>query len=90
MKSESKANYTEFVLKKITVTGTEEVARRARKAAAEENTSVLRLVGKMLEDEMRRRDDYWEAYERLKKIKPIEGVDASKRWSREETHERRR
>jgi predicted CopG family antitoxin len=78
------------VLKNMTITVTEEVARWARRAAAEENTSVSKLVGRMLEDEMRRRDDYWEAYEQLKKIKLIKGVDASKRWSREETHEQRR
>jgi hypothetical protein len=74
----------------MTITVTEEVARWARKAAAEENTSVSKLVGRMLEDEMRRRDDYWQAYERWRKRKPIKGIDASKRWTREETHERRK
>jgi len=78
------------VLKNITITVTEEVARWARKAAAEENISVSKLVGKMLEKEMARRDEYWEAYERWKKIKPIKGLDASKRASREEVHERRK
>ena len=78
------------MLKNITITVPEEVARWARKAAAEDNTSVSKLVGRMLEDEMRRRDEYWEAYEKWKKIKPIEGFDASKRLSRAEIYERRR
>jgi len=82
--------YTDFVLKNMTITVTEEVARWARKAAAEENTSVSKLVGHMLEDEMRRRDEYWEAYEKWKKIKPIKGFDASKRLNQDELHERRR
>lgn len=70
------------MLKNITITVSEEVARWARKTAAEENTSVSKLVGKMLEDEMRRKDEYWEAYEKWEKIKPIKGFEASKRWSR--------
>jgi hypothetical protein len=74
----------------MTITVTEEVARWARRKAADENTSVSKLVGRMLEDEMRRNDDYWKAYETWKKIKPIKGVDASKRLSRSELYERRR
>lgn len=74
----------------MTITVTEEVARWARRKAADENTSVSKLVGRMLEDEMRRNDDYWKAYETWKKIKPIKGIDASKRLSRSELYERRR
>jgi hypothetical protein len=77
------------VLRNVTITLSEEVARWARKTAAEEDTSVSKLVGRMLEDEMRRRDQYWQAYEGLKKIKPIKGFDASKRFKRDELHERR-
>jgi len=82
--------YTDFVLKNMTITVTEEAARWARKQAAEKNTSVSKLVGRMLEDEMRRTDAYWQAYERVKKIKPIKGVDASKRLKREELYDRHR
>lgn len=78
------------MLKNVTITLTEEVALWARRKAAEENTSVSKLVGQMLEEQMRRSDEYWKAYETWKKIKPIKGVDASQRWSRAETHERRR
>jgi hypothetical protein len=74
----------------MTITVTEEVALWARRKAAEENTSVSKLVGRMLEDEMRKTDEYWRAYEKVKKIKPIPGFDASKRWTRAELYERRR
>jgi hypothetical protein len=77
------------VLKNVTITLTEEVAKWARKQAAEENTSVSKLVGRMLEEKMRQTDEYWAAYERLKRIKPIPGFDASKRMTREQAHERR-
>ena len=78
------------MLKNVTITVSEEAALWARRKAAEENTSVSKLVGRMLEDEMRRTDEYRRAYEKWKKIKPIPGFDASKRLSRSELYERRR
>lgn len=80
--------YTEFVLKNVTVTVEDEALQWARRRAAEENTSVSKLIGRMLENEMRRTDEYWKAYERLKKIKPIPGFDASKRLKRDEIYDR--
>ena len=74
----------------MTITVTEEVARWARRKAAEEDTSVSKLVGRMLEEEMRRTDAYWRAYEEFKKLKPIPGFDASKRLKRDQLYERRR
>jgi hypothetical protein len=41
-------------MKKITVTASEQALQWIRKKAAKENTSVSKLVTKMLEDEMRR------------------------------------
>jgi hypothetical protein len=73
----------------MTITVSEDAARWARRKAAEENTSVSKLVGRMLEDQMRLTDEYWLAYERVKRMKPIPGIDASKRMTREEAHERR-
>ena len=73
----------------MTITVSEEAARWARLKAAEEDTSVSKLVGRMLEDQMRRGDEYWLAYERVRRMKPIPGIDASKRMTREEAHERR-
>ena len=81
--------YTELVLKNITITVSEEAARWARRKAAEEETSVSKLVGRMLEEQMRQGDDYWRAYEKWKRIKPIPGFDAANRMTREEAHERR-
>jgi hypothetical protein len=78
------------VLKNVTITLSEETALWARRKAAEENTSVSKLVGRMLEEQMRRTDDYWQAYEKVKKIKPIKGFDASKRLTRDELYDRRR
>jgi len=76
------------VLKNVTITLTEEVALWARKRAAEENTSVSKLVGNMLENQMRLSDGYWRAYRKWKKIGNIKGIDASRRLSREEAHAR--
>jgi hypothetical protein len=77
------------VLKNMTITVTEQVAHWARKKAAEENTSVSRLVGRMLENEMRLSDDYWRAYKRWRKIGSIRGIDAAGRMSRDQAHARR-
>jgi hypothetical protein len=76
------------VLKKVTITVEEEALRWARKKAAERNTSVSRLVGRMLEDKMRQTGEYWAAYEKWKRIKPIPGL-AAKGLTREEVNERR-
>ena len=78
------------MLKNITITVSEEAARWARRKAAEENTSVSKLVGGLLEQQMRAQSpEYWKAYELWKKIKPVKGFDASKRMTREQAHERR-
>jgi hypothetical protein len=73
----------------MTITVSEEAARWARLKAAEEDTSVSKLVGRMLEDQMRGSDEYWAAYEEWKKLGPLEGVRASERMSREEANARR-
>ncbi|MEK7403510.1 MAG: hypothetical protein AAB225_00235 [Acidobacteriota bacterium] len=65
------------------------MARWSRRKAAEENTSVSRLVGRMLENQMRVSDEYWRAYRRWKKIGGIKGIDAAGRLTREEAHARR-
>jgi hypothetical protein len=73
----------------MTITVSEEVANWARKKAAEESTSVSKLVGQMLENQMRLRDEYWRAYARVKKIRNLP-VGAAGRMSREEANARRR
>src|ERR1035438_8303111 len=63
--------YTKFVLKNVTITVEEDALRWARKQAAEKNTSVSKLVGRMLEDKMRQTDEYWAAYEKWKSLKGL-------------------
>jgi hypothetical protein len=77
------------VLKNVTITVSEEAAAWARKKAAEENTSVSKLVGRMLETQMRMGDDYKRAHRRWKKIQNLP-VDAANRLNRDEAHERGR
>src|SRR5258708_19020703 len=81
--------YTDSVHKNITIKISEQLARWARRKAAEENTSVSRLVGDMLERQMRLTDEYWRAFEHWKSVQPKAEVGAAERLSREDTHERR-
>jgi hypothetical protein len=76
------------VLKNITITVNEEAAAWARKRAAEENTSVSKLVGRMLENQMRASDEYWRAYRQWKRIGALD-VDAARRLSRKQAHARK-
>lgn len=80
--------YTDFVLKNVTITLSEEAAHWARKRAADENISVSRLVGKMVEAQMRQTDDYQEAYRRWQELRPM-GINAEHRLTREDAHARR-
>src|SRR6266568_23485 len=81
--------YTDLVLKSITIRVSEEAARWARRKADEDNTSVSKLVGRMLENQMRIGNQYWHAYDRWKKIGSIKGINAAGCLSREQVHERR-
>jgi hypothetical protein len=76
------------VAKNLTITVAEETLKWARHEAAEKGTSVSKLVGQMLEREMRQTDAYWKAFERWKQIKPIPGLTAPF-LTREEAHERK-
>jgi hypothetical protein len=76
-------------MRKITITVSERTARWAKRKAVSENSSVSKLIGRMLENEMRLSDEYWRAYERWKRIGCIKGIDAESRLSREQVHERR-
>jgi hypothetical protein len=77
------------VLKNVTLTVEDKVLLWARRKAAEQNTSVSRLLSEALEREMKQDDSYWRAYESWKNLKPWP-IKASERMSREEAHERRR
>ncbi len=75
------------MLKNVTITLAEEVALWARITAARQNTSVSRLVGKILEKQMHQSDDYQEAYRQWQALTPLP-IDAAARLSRDEAHER--
>ena len=79
------------MLKNVTITLDPEVAHWARRKAADENTSVSKLISRVLEKEMRASDSYWRAYEEWKRLPRDLGapIDASKRMTRDEAHERR-
>jgi hypothetical protein len=76
------------VPKNITIKISDEAALWARRKAAEENTSVSKLVGEMLERQMRLTDDYWRAFERWKSRRTMALESAAERMSREQAHER--
>jgi hypothetical protein len=72
------------VPRNITIKLADETALWARRKAAEENTSVSRLVR-----EMHLSDAYWRAFEHWKSHRPAGGAGAAQRLSRDEVHERR-
>jgi plasmid stability protein len=57
-------------MKNVTITLEEEVARWARIRAAEQNTSVSRLVGEMLKEKMQAEEAYLLAMEEFLAEKP--------------------
>ena len=73
----------------MTIKISEEAILWARRQATEENTSVSRLVGEMLERQMRLSDQYWRAFDHWKSNRPLAGVGAAERLSRKDVHERR-
>jgi hypothetical protein len=77
------------VLKNVTITVEEEALKWARREAAEKGTSVSKLVGQMMEREMRNRDSYWKAYEDWKKLKPVSTLGVLP-VRREDTYDRGR
>jgi len=79
-------------VKNVTISLDEELAHWARRKAADEDISVSKLIARMLDRERRASDSYWRAYEEWKKLPRDLGgsIDASKRMTREEAHERRR
>ncbi|MCS6952760.1 MAG: hypothetical protein RMK57_00340 [Bryobacterales bacterium] len=76
------------MLKNVTITVDQEVARWARKRAAEENISLSRFIGRLLEERMRASDEYWKAYRRVRSLR-IPGL-ASQRLTRDQIYARRR
>jgi hypothetical protein len=76
-------------LKNVTVTLEEDVARWARMEAARNETSVSRLLGRILKERMMAGDGYDRAMRRALARKPILKTDG-RYLSREEIHNRAR
>jgi hypothetical protein len=77
------------VARNVTIKISDEAVLWARRKAAEENTSLSRLIGQMLERQMRLTDEYWRAFEHWKSNRPLAAKGATERLRREELHERR-
>jgi hypothetical protein len=79
------------VLKNVTITLEEDALRRVRIRAAEEGTSVSKLIGALVEREIPPNRDREEALNRLMKLSRM-GFRSKPgfKWNREEAHERRR
>ena len=76
-------------MKNVTITMDEEVARWARIKAAEQDTSVSRLVGEMLREKMMNEQAYHSSMERYLSRKPSRvSLPGTSYPMREETHER--
>lgn len=75
--------------KNVTIRISDETALWARRKAAEESTSLSRLVGDLLERQMRLTDEYWRAFDHWKANQPLAAGGAAERLDREEIHERR-
>ena len=76
-------------LRNVTVTLEEEVARWARVEAAREETSVSRLLGRILKERMSGQDGYQRAMRRALARKPFPKSNG-RYLSREEAHDRAR
>ena len=75
--------------KKVTITLRDGAALWVRRKAAKENTSVSKLIGAMLEREMRLSDSYWRAFEHWNSYRATAASGAAGRMRRDEVHERR-
>ena len=76
-------------MKNVTITLDNEVARWARIRAAENNTSVSRLVENLLKEKMQEEADYSLAMEQYLMMRPVMLKKAGDRYpKREELHER--
>ena len=76
-------------MKNVTITLDEEVARWARIKAAEEDTSVSRMVGELLREKMTSEQTYQSSMKRYlsRKPRPL-GRSGTRYPRREEIHER--
>jgi hypothetical protein len=74
-------------LRNVTLTLEEDVARWARVEAARQDTSVSRLLGRILKERMMEQDSYERAMRRALARKPFLNTDG-RYLAREEVHDR--
>jgi hypothetical protein len=76
------------VPKRITIRLSPEVLQWARRKIVDEKTSFSKLIGELLQREIS--NGYWSAYEQWKSLPDDLGgsIDASRRFTRNEAHER--
>jgi hypothetical protein len=77
------------VARNVTIKTSDEAILRARRKAAQENTSLSRLIGQILERQVRLTDEYWRAFQHWQSNRPLAAMGAVERLGREELHERR-
>lgn len=75
--------------KNVTLSLPEHVALWARLKAAQADTSVSSFLAGILQQQMRDEETFDAAYQQWRVTEPIAEVDAAKRMSRDEVHERR-
>ena len=73
--------------KNVTIRISNEALSWVRRKAADEKTSVPRLVGEMIERQMRLSDEYWKAFDHWKANRSVAVLGAAQRSGREEAHE---
>lgn len=75
-------------MKRVTITLSEHMALWARRRAAEESISVSKLVGRIIEDQMRLSNEYELGLAEWRRLKPVAGASDCARMTRQETHDR--
>ena len=83
-------SYTGFVFKRVIIALEADLAERVHKRASEQNIPVSVLIARLLEREMYAPNRYWRAFQDWKERDRNLGIaiDASKRFTRDEAHER--
>ena len=75
------------MVRKVTVCLNDQLAHWANRRAADEDLTISESIARLLDRERRSSDSYGQAYEEWKKLDFR--LDASKRMTRNEAHERR-
>ncbi len=75
-------------MKNLTITADERVVRWAKIRAAQQETSVSRMVGEMLRERMEQEEGYEEAMRRFLATKPAVLSRSGRYPTREEIHDR--